>query len=377
MDVPVFVCDWDGTLVSDYHYPEQGEWLPGAVEALRELLKHGEVLIYTMRVSPYERYYDGDERYRRTKEDVDFQLLSIYNMLDAEGLHEVRVHTTLGKPAATYYIDNQAIEFRGGWGEVLSRVLGEPGTENSVTAQGRSGQAGDNGAVTPAVGPPGSPSTRRLDRVLSEPSKARPGDSGGLSNEGPVTPGSLSIRSFPTGATRDTAGGKLAYEGFFSPLVLQERARFMHKHKRAEKIKGRGPEGKAIVAAVLERGGKVRAKVVENRRKSELQKLVRDHVEAGSNLYSDALKSYEGLDEFQHEVVDHAVEYVREKVHTNGCENFWSLTKRMLNGTYVSVEPFHLFRYLDEQSYRFNNRKLTDAERFDLAVKNIVGKCQV
>ena len=68
------------------------------------------------------------------------------------------------------------------------------------------------------------------------------------------------------------------------------------------------------------------------------------------------------------------MEYVREKVHTNGCENFWSLTKRMLNGTYVSVEPFHLFRYLDEQSYRFNNRKLTDAERFDLAVRGIVGK---
>jgi hypothetical protein len=80
------------------------------------------------------------------------------------------------------------------------------------------------------------------------------------------------------------------------------------------------------------------------------------------------------MDEFKHEVVDHAVEYVREKVHTNGCENFWSLLKRCLHGTYISVEPFHLFRYLDEQSYRFNNRHMTDAERMDLAVNGIVGK---
>jgi hypothetical protein len=86
------------------------------------------------------------------------------------------------------------------------------------------------------------------------------------------------------------------------------------------------------------------------------------------------LKSYEGLDEFQHEVIDHAVEYVRGEVHTNGLENFWSLLKRGLKGTYVSVEPFHLFRYLDEQAYRYNNRRMTDAERFDIAVKGIVGK---
>jgi transposase-like protein len=114
--------------------------------------------------------------------------------------------------------------------------------------------------------------------------------------------------------------------------------------------------------------------VIPNRRKKALQAEVRQHVEAGAALYTDALKSYEGLDEFQHQVVDHAVEYVSDHVHTNGLENFWSLTKRMLNGTYVSVEPFHLFRYVDEESYRFNNRKLTDAERFDAAVRGIVGK---
>lgn len=81
-----------------------------------------------------------------------------------------------------------------------------------------------------------------------------------------------------------------------------------------------------------------------------------------------------GLDEFRHKVVDHAVEYVRGTVHTNGCEFFWSLLKRGLHGTYVSVEPFFLFRYLDEQAYRFNHRHMTDAERFDLAVRGITGK---
>ncbi len=77
---------------------------------------------------------------------------------------------------------------------------------------------------------------------------------------------------------------------------------------------------------------------------------------------------------FEHQVVDHAVEYVDGEVHTNGLENFWCLLKRGLNGTYVRVEPFHLFRYLDEQAYRFNNRNMTDAERFDIAVAGIVGK---
>jgi len=130
----------------------------------------------------------------------------------------------------------------------------------------------------------------------------------------------------------------------------------------------------------LERGGKVRTKVVENRKKKALQAEVREHVEAGSALYTDALQSYNGLDEFQHQVVDHAVEYVRGNVHTNGLENFWSLVKRGLNGTYISVEPYHLFRYLDEQMFRYNNRNdetgkpLNDGQRFDLAVRQIVGK---
>lgn len=131
--------------------------------------------------------------------------------------------------------------------------------------------------------------------------------------------------------------------------------------------------GKAIIAAVLQRGGKVRATVVENRRKKSLQRLVRENVEARSNLYSDALKCYEGLTEFAHEVIDHAQAYVRGIVHTNGLENFWSLLKRGIRGTCVSVEPFHLFRYLDEQPFRFNNRQdMDDSGRFLTVMSQII-----
>jgi len=153
----------------------------------------------------------------------------------------------------------------------------------------------------------------------------------------------------------------------------------MHSEKRARKISGTGGKDKTAVMGILERGSKatgsrVRTKVVDNTKKKTLQSEVREHVLAGSALFTDSLKSYEGMAEFQHEVVDHAVEYVRGEVHTNGLENFWSLVKRGLNGTYVSVEPFHLFRYLDEQAFRYNNRKMEDGERFDIAVRHIVGK---
>lgn len=158
------------------------------------------------------------------------------------------------------------------------------------------------------------------------------------------------------------------------------KARNMHKDVRARKITGTGGKDKTMVLGILERGGKVRTKVIDSRKKKALQGEVRQHVEAGSAIYTDALKSYEGLNEFQHQVVDHAVEYVRGNVHTNGLENFWSLVKRQINGTYISVEPFHLFRYLDEQAWRYNNRKnddgepLKDFERFDIAVRQMVGK---
>ena len=97
---------------------------------------------------------------------------------------------------------------------------------------------------------------------------------------------------------------------------------------------------------------------------------------AGAAIFSDELKSYEGLDDaYHHDVINHAVEYVNGNVHTNTIENFWSLLKRGLHGTYVSVEPFHLFRYIDEQAFRYNNRKdMNDGDRFVVAMKQITGK---
>jgi len=153
------------------------------------------------------------------------------------------------------------------------------------------------------------------------------------------------------------------------------KARNMHLSKRQRRITGTGGKDKTAVMGMLERGGEVRTVVIANRKKKVLQEEVKKHVEAGAALYTDALLSYDGLaSEYAHQVVDHAVKYVDGRVHTNCMENFWSLLKRGISGTYVSVEPFHLFRYLDEQTYRYNNRKLTDGERFSIAVSGIVGK---
>jgi transposase-like protein len=153
-------------------------------------------------------------------------------------------------------------------------------------------------------------------------------------------------------------------------------ARFMHKHKRDEKIHGRGPMGKAIVFGLLERKtGKVRVEHVETRRKGELVSIVRDNVRKGSEVMTDELLSYDGLNsEYAHKVINHAERYVDGNVHTNRMENFWSLLKRSIKGTYVSVEPFHLFRYLDEQSFRYNERHDTDAERFQKVLGSVAGK---
>jgi transposase-like protein len=153
------------------------------------------------------------------------------------------------------------------------------------------------------------------------------------------------------------------------------KARNMHKSRHA-KLTGRVEDDKTTVVGFVERGGKVRTQIVGKRRKHNLQPLVRAHVEAGAALYTDALKSYIGLDEdYKHQVIDHAVEYVNGRVHTNTLENFWSLVKRQLHGTYISVEPYHLFRYLDEQMFRFNNRKnMNDRRRFETGMSQISDK---
>jgi len=154
------------------------------------------------------------------------------------------------------------------------------------------------------------------------------------------------------------------------------KARNMRVGKRMAKIRGRGPMGKAVVFGLLEREtGKIRTSVVSTRRKGELQRCVRENVTVGTAVYTDALKSYDGLDsDYAHKVVDHAEQYVDGNVHTNRLENFWSLLNRAIKGTYVSVEPFHLFRYLDGQAFRYNERKLTSAERFQKVLDSIVGK---
>lgn len=147
----------------------------------------------------------------------------------------------------------------------------------------------------------------------------------------------------------------------------------MHEGKR--EATGRGSVGKAIVVGLLERNGQVRTKVVKKAKKKVLHNLIRDNVEQGANLYTDAFKSYDGLtQEYIHQTIDHATEYVRGNVHTNGIENFWSLFKRALRGTYINIDSEHLFRYLDEQTFRFNNRKTTDSVRFALVLHMVTGK---
>ena len=158
------------------------------------------------------------------------------------------------------------------------------------------------------------------------------------------------------------------------------KAENMHEWNKLRKgIQGRGTVGKAIVFGLLERNAgdmasKVTTKVVRNARKKTLQPEIKNNVNAGSNLFTDALQSYNGMDEFVHQSIDHATEYVRGNVHTNGIENYWSLFKRALRGTYVSCDASHLFRYLDEQTFRFNNRRDNDSMRFDLVLSMVAGK---
>jgi transposase-like protein len=176
-------------------------------------------------------------------------------------------------------------------------------------------------------------------------------------------------------AMQDKTATKLSGEVEVDESFIGQKSRNMHASVRARKITGTGGTDKAIALRMVERGGNVRAFAVPNRRKHELHSKVRENVTAGSALFSEALRSYDGLaGEYQHAVVDHAVEYVRGNVHTNTMENFWSLVKRQLHGTYISVEPWHLFRYLDEQAYRYNGRKLSDAERFAIVCSQVAGR---
>lgn len=150
----------------------------------------------------------------------------------------------------------------------------------------------------------------------------------------------------------------------------------MHSGVKLRRITGTGGKDKAAIIEIVKRGGRIRTNVIPNRKKNALQAEVRKHVEPGSVLYTDALPSYNDLaGEYQHLMIDHAKCYVEGKVHTNTLENFWSLLKRGIRGTYISVQPFHLFRYLDEQTFRYNRRNdMKDGDRFELAASQIIGK---
>jgi hypothetical protein len=151
----------------------------------------------------------------------------------------------------------------------------------------------------------------------------------------------------------------------------------MHRRsKRKLQATQDGNWGKTVVLGLLEREGRVRAAVAPTRKYYEVHGNVMANVEEGSTLFTDEFEAYKTLPgEFTHEIVNKLEGYVKGRVHVNGMENFWSLLKRSLKGTYVSVDPAHLQAYVDEQVFRFNNRKdMNDADRFDVAVRQIVGK---
>jgi transposase-like protein len=179
----------------------------------------------------------------------------------------------------------------------------------------------------------------------------------------------------------DSTGGKMGGEVEVDETFIGGKARNMHaaKRKRLGVSQSRSMVGKVAVMGLLQRhgeGSKVRTEVIRNRKKNQLEHTIGENVEVGSTLYTDALRSYDRMATrgYVHNVIDHAEAYVDGQVHTNGLENYWSLLKRAIKGTYVSVEPFHLFRYLDEQAFRFNGRKMSDGERFSIAITGIVGK---
>jgi transposase-like protein len=183
-------------------------------------------------------------------------------------------------------------------------------------------------------------------------------------------------------ALQSKDGGKLGGEVEIDETFIGGKARNMHKDKK-ERIQAgnhRGVYGKVAVMGLLERHpvkgrSKVRTEIVPNTRRSQLRPQIDKNVEPGTTVHTDSLSSYRTLqDAYNHNVIDHAECYAKGNVHTNGLENFWSLLKRTIKGTYVSVEPFHLFRYLDEQAFRFNEREGNDALRFKLALAGVLGR---
>jgi transposase-like protein len=175
----------------------------------------------------------------------------------------------------------------------------------------------------------------------------------------------------------DNAGPVEVDECFIGPQV-----RFMHKSRRLRYEQDGGRRGKIAVQGLVDRElRQVRVNVLPDVKRDTLQNAIFREVKHGSKIYTDNAVAYEsGLQRrFVHEIVNKVESYVNGQVHVNSVENFWSLLKRTLRGTYVAVEPFHLERYLDEQVFRYNNRAtkdnpLNDSDRFTYAVSKIVGK---
>lgn len=168
---------------------------------------------------------------------------------------------------------------------------------------------------------------------------------------------------------------KLSGEIEIDETYIGGAAKNMHKSKRERVVKGRGMAHKAAVMGMLERKGRVKAKVIAWADTVTLNENIEANIEAGSTVMTDGHGGYRLMsDDYIHEVIDHAVEYVRDNVHTNSIENFWSLLKRAIKGTYVSVAPEHLQKYVEEQSFRFNARKGNDKQRFLGVVGAVSGK---
>lgn len=150
----------------------------------------------------------------------------------------------------------------------------------------------------------------------------------------------------------------------------------MHKAKRERfKMKGGRRDHKTAVLGMIERGGRAKGKVINKARMSEILPLVNKYVEKGSTFYTDSSTAYElAYADYIHDMVNHSIEYVRGNVHTNSIENFWSLLKRTIKGTYVSVSPAHLQKYIEEQTFRFNERKQNDGERFSKITSQLADK---
>jgi transposase-like protein len=180
------------------------------------------------------------------------------------------------------------------------------------------------------------------------------------------------IRKAMTDTTPKLSGGPIECDETFVGGKIKN----MHKSRLQDGRKYQGQGNKAVVMGMLERGGRVKAQVVDGRKKPHIDPVITANIEAGSHIITDEFPTYKFLSTPYHqEVINHVNEYVNGHIHTNGIENFWSLLKRSLGGTYISVEPFHLDAYVSEQVFRYNNRKDSDdSTRFQSVMSSVVGK---